>query len=70
MSSGILSSDRLSPPQNRDAERCVLGSMLRDNIIIHDVVQILQSKNFISTPIKKYSLQSRRFTIREVRSTP
>ena len=46
MLSGILSSDRLSPPQNRDAERRVLGSMLRDNIIIHDVVQILQSEKF------------------------
>src|SRR6516225_1153402 len=33
--------DRL-PPQNRDAERSVLGSMLRDNGIIGDVVQILQ----------------------------
>src|SRR5690348_14607967 len=29
------------PPQNRDAERCVLGSMLRDNSVIGDVVQIL-----------------------------
>jgi replicative DNA helicase len=30
------------PPHNRDAERSVLGSMLRDNGIIGDVVQILQ----------------------------
>src|SRR6266852_1241329 len=33
--------DRL-PPQNRDAERSVLGSMLRDNGVIGDVVQILR----------------------------
>jgi len=32
--------DRL-PPQNRDAERSVLGSMLRDNAVIGDVVQII-----------------------------
>ena len=30
------------PPHNRDAERSVLGSMLRDNGVIGDVVQILQ----------------------------
>src|SRR5215470_6318404 len=30
------------PPHNRDAERSVLGSMLRDNGIIGDVIQILQ----------------------------
>src|SRR5262249_35068067 len=29
------------PPYSRDAERCVLGSMLRDNSVIGDVVQIL-----------------------------
>src|SRR4051812_14493963 len=40
-----LSSDRL-PPQNRDAERCVLGSMLRDNFIINDVVQIVVPEYF------------------------
>src|SRR5919206_534627 len=27
------------PPQSREAERCVLGSMLRDNGVIGDVVQ-------------------------------
>ncbi len=41
-------SERL-PPQNRDAERSVLGSMLRDNKIIDDVFQILQSEDFFYT---------------------
>ncbi len=34
------------PPQSREAERCVLGSMLRDNGIIGDVVQIVRADNF------------------------
>jgi replicative DNA helicase len=34
------------PPQNRDAERSVLGSMLRDNGVIGDVVQIVRTENF------------------------
>ncbi len=37
--------DRL-PPHNREAERSVLGSMLRDNKIIPDVVQILRTEDF------------------------
>ena len=37
--------DRL-PPQSRDAERSVLGSMLRDNDVIADVVQIVRAENF------------------------
>src|SRR5712692_5405756 len=37
--------DRL-PPQSREAERCVLGSMLRDNGVIGDVLQILRDENF------------------------
>jgi replicative DNA helicase len=34
------------PPQSRDAERCVLGSMLRENAVIADVVQIIRQENF------------------------
>jgi replicative DNA helicase len=34
------------PPQSREAERCVLGSMLRDNIVISDVINILQEESF------------------------
>src|SRR5260370_28983753 len=37
--------DRL-PPQSREAERCVLGSMLRDNGVIGDVLQIVREDNF------------------------
>src|SRR6516164_5047025 len=44
--------DRL-PPQNRDAERSVLGSMLRDNGIIGDVVQIVRYENFYSDAHQK-----------------
>jgi replicative DNA helicase len=38
-------SERL-PPQNQEAERSVLGSMLRDNNVIGDVVQILRPEHF------------------------
>ena len=44
--------DRL-PPQNRDAERCVLGSMLRDNGVIGDVLQIVRSENFYADAHQK-----------------
>src|SRR5437763_495513 len=45
MSSEQGGAERL-PPQSREAERCVLGSMLRDNGVIGDVVQILRAENF------------------------
>src|SRR5262245_35350465 len=34
------------PPHSRDAERSVLGSMLRDNGVIGDVLQIIRVENF------------------------
>lgn len=34
------------PPQNRDAERSVLGSMLRDNEVISDVIPLLRADYF------------------------
>lgn len=37
--------DRL-PPQSKEAEQCVLGSMLRDNPVIGDVLQIIRPDNF------------------------
>ena len=45
MSSEGPGPDRL-PPQSRDAERSVLGAMLRDNVVINDVLQILRVENF------------------------
>jgi replicative DNA helicase len=38
-------SDRL-PPQSRDAERSVLGSMLRDNLAINDLMNLVFPDNF------------------------
>jgi replicative DNA helicase len=37
--------DRL-PPQSREAERSVLGSLLRENGVIGDVLQIIRADNF------------------------
>jgi len=34
------------PPQNLEAERSVLGSMLRDNQVIPEVVQIVRPGHF------------------------
>jgi replicative DNA helicase len=44
--------DRL-PPQSREAERCVLGSMLRDNGVIGDVLQIVRMENFYTDAHQK-----------------
>jgi replicative DNA helicase len=46
------SPDRL-PPHNREAERCVLGSMLRDNAVIEEVVQIVGRDDFYSDAHQK-----------------
>jgi replicative DNA helicase len=45
MSPEIPGGERL-PPQSREAERCVLGSMLRDNLVISDVLQVIRQENF------------------------
>src|SRR6516164_2122411 len=41
------------PPQSRDAERSVLGSMLRENAVIGDVVQIIREEHFYSDAHQK-----------------
>jgi replicative DNA helicase len=41
------------PPHSREAERCVLGSMLRDNGVIGDVLQILRAENFYADAHQK-----------------
>jgi replicative DNA helicase len=45
-------SERL-PPQNLDAERSVLGSMLRDNQVIADVVNIVRAEHFYTDAHQK-----------------
>src|SRR5581483_9155730 len=37
--------DRL-PPHNREAERSLLGSLIKDNNVIPDVVQLIRADNF------------------------
>src|SRR6516162_4724185 len=44
--------DRL-PPQNLEAERSVLGSMMRDNAVIGDVVQIVREESFYTDAHRK-----------------
>ena len=43
--SAELSSDRL-PPQSREAEKSVLGSVLRDNQVLSELLQIIRADNF------------------------
>jgi replicative DNA helicase len=47
-----LLGDRL-PPHSREAERCVLGSMLRDNGVIGDVLQVIRADNFYADAHQK-----------------
>lgn len=44
--------DRL-PPQNKDAEKSVLGSMLRANSVIGDVLQVLKKEDFYADAHQK-----------------
>jgi replicative DNA helicase len=41
------------PPQSPEAERCVLGSILRENSVIGDVVQIIRPDNFYADAHQK-----------------
>ena len=45
MAPDLIPPDRL-PPQSRDAERSVLGSILRDNAALHEIQPILRVENF------------------------
>ena len=45
MSQDAGSANRL-PPHNRDAERSLLGSMLRDNELIADIVHLVRAEHF------------------------
>jgi replicative DNA helicase len=55
MSSDPREIDRL-PPHSAEAERSVLGSMLRDNGVIGDVVQIIRPDNFYADAHQKIFL--------------
>src|SRR4051812_10203210 len=52
MSSDAIFRDRL-PPQNQDAERSVLGSMLRANRVIGDMIPILKKGDFYTDAHQK-----------------
>jgi replicative DNA helicase len=41
------------PPQSEEAERSVLGSMLRDNAVISDIVQVVRAESFYSDAHQK-----------------
>src|SRR4051812_33149626 len=52
MSSARDLQDRL-PPQNQEAERCVLGSMLKHNPAIDEVLQLLRKEDFYADAHQK-----------------
>jgi replicative DNA helicase len=52
MSPESAGTDRL-PPQSREAERSVLGSMLRDNDVIGDIIQIIRTEDFYADAHQK-----------------
>src|SRR4051794_7396637 len=52
MSSDRELHDRL-PPQNQEAERCVLGSMLKSNSVIDEVLQLLRKEDFYTDAHQK-----------------
>jgi replicative DNA helicase len=41
-----MSADERATPHSRDAERCLLGGMLRDNVVINDVIPLVKTDNF------------------------
>ena len=45
MSADLIPPDRL-PPQSQEAEMGVLGSVLRDNAVLSDVLQVIRPDNF------------------------
>ncbi|MEZ6142504.1 MAG: replicative DNA helicase [Zavarzinella sp.] len=49
----MAGTDLRLPPQNLEAERSVLGSMLRDNLVINDVLPILRHDNFYTDAHQK-----------------
>lgn len=48
-------------PRNHDAEQSVLGSMIRDNHVIPDVVNEMRPESLFPMPIKEYSKPSSSF---------
>lgn len=45
MSADVIPPDRL-PPQSREAEMGVIGSVLRDNLVLNEVLQVVRVDNF------------------------
>ena len=45
--------DERATPHSRDAERCLLGGMLRDNVVIPDVINLIRTENFYTDAHQK-----------------